>query len=68
MKTKKNQNVTNLKNSTGVTNSNCYEIQNLKLWQNSKTQIVTKLKMLRKKTQKLKMGQNSKGFDVMPVS
>ena len=44
MKTKKNQNVTNLKNSTGVTNSNCYEIQKLKLWQNSKTQMVTKLK------------------------
>ena len=71
---KQNQNVTKLKNSIGGKTYKfemwqnlklkCGKTQKLKIWQNSKTEYLTKLKILNFTTQKLKMWQNSKTQDV----
>ena len=45
---------------TKLKKSNCDKTQKIKLWQNSKNQIVTKLKNQIVTTQKLKSWQNSK--------
>ena len=52
---------TKLKNSNSniIKNSNCDKTQKLKLWQNSKSKMVTKLKNFNgDKTQKLKLWHN----------
>ena len=52
--------MTKLKNKTLWQHSNCDKSQHLKMWQNSKTQIMTKLKKpYCDKTQKHKLWQNS---------